>query len=290
MEGKRICVVGATGVLGRALIPLLLEEGYQVRALARLTDEKRSWLPKETDCRNFDLLSDNAPDELPSLVSGFDAVLHIATAIPRDFNAPGAWDSNTKLRTIGTRRLLDAAISGNVGYYIQQSITMRYPDCGEAWIDEDTPLISTDQSGNPDTVTVMENIVTSSGTQLDWCILRGGIFVGPRTFQVDTIRELKNGTKLVPGDGMNFMSLIHVQDMAAAFARALQTTPHNEILNIVTEPIRNGEYLDQLADSVGAARPKRDPHQPKPASNRCSNVRAKSVLQWTPRHSIFPSA
>ncbi len=286
-----ICVVGATGVLGRSLVPLLLDNGFTVRALARFTDEKRMWLPKETECCNFDLLSDNAPQELRSLLKGMHAVLHIATAIPSNFAAPGAWELNTKLRTQGTRILLDASLVSGINYYVQQSITMRYPDCGDNWIDENTPFISADPSGTPDTVTVMENLVQSAGsTGLDWCILRGGIFVGQSTFQEQAISDLKEGTKSVPGDGMNFMSLIHVQDMAAAFVRAVQVNPHHATLNIVAEPIRNGEYLDRLADIVGAPRPKRDLLQDRPPSNRCSNTRAKSMLQWTPQRSIFPSA
>ena len=111
-----VCVVGATGVLGRSLVPLLLENEFAVRALARFTDEKRSRLPRSADCRTFDLLSDDAPQQLPSLLHGFDAVLHIATAIPTDFTAPGAWDLNTRLRTVGTQRLLDASIAAGIKY------------------------------------------------------------------------------------------------------------------------------------------------------------------------------
>ena len=228
-----VCVVGATGVLGRSLVPLLFEHRISVRALARFTDEKRSLLPKEADCLNFDLLAENVSTTLPSLLDGVDAVLHIATAIPRDFSAPGAWDLNNKLRTIGTRRLLDAAAARKVGYYVQQSITMRYPDCGDNWIDEDVPLVPTDQSGNPDTVTVMENMVRSVDNGIDWCMLRGGIFVGPGTFQDDAIRDLRSGRMSVPGDGMKFTSLIHVADMATAFLKALQIRPHRATLNVV---------------------------------------------------------
>ncbi len=286
----KVCVVGATGVLGRSLVPLLLKEGFTVRALARFTDEKRAWLPKEADCVNFDLLSDRAPSQLSGLTRGFDAVLHAATAIPKDFSAPGAWDLNTKLRTIGTRRLLDASLANGIPYYIQQSITMRYPDSGDEWIDEDTPLVSTsDLTGEPDTVTIMENLVRNTGEKTDWCILRGAIFVGPGTFQEDSIQRLRSGSEVVPGDGMNFVSLVHVDDMASAFVRALIVRPHRAVYNVVTEAIREGEYRDRLADAIGARRPPRDRTQRPPLSHRCSNERAKKELQWNPQHGIFPS-
>ncbi|HEY6953221.1 MAG TPA: NAD(P)-dependent oxidoreductase [Bacteroidota bacterium] len=286
-----VCVVGATGVLGRSLVPQLLADGCGVRALARFTPEKRSWLPKEADCRSFDLLSDDAPKQLPSLLNGMDAVFHIATAIPSDFTAPGAWDLNTKLRTEGTRRLVSAAIDAGIKYYVQQSITMRYPDLGDQWIDEDVPFAPPLQ-GPPesDPVTIMENHVKALHTKgIGWCILRGGIFVGPGTFQEGAIRKLKEGNEVIAGDGNEFVSLVHVADMASAFVKALHVRPSSGIFNIVAEPIRNGEYRDRLADSVGAARPKRDLNRPRPVSNRCSNARAKSVLQWSPQHSIFPT-
>ena len=110
VETVNVCVVGATGVLGRSLVPLLLDNEIAVCALARFKEKKRLWLPQRTDCRNFDLLSDSAPRELASLLKGMDAVLHIATAIPSDFTAPGAWDLNTKLRTLGTERHRNAVI------------------------------------------------------------------------------------------------------------------------------------------------------------------------------------
>ena len=286
----KVCVVGATGVLGRSLVPLLVKEGFTVRALARFNEEKRRRLPKEAECVDFDLLADRAPLELRELVRGFDAVLHIATAIPRDFSAPGAWDLNTKLRTIGTQRLLDASTIGGVAYYVQQSITMRYPDCGDRWIDEDIPLVSkSDRTGEVDTVTVMENLVRQAREKPDWCIVRGAIFVGPGTFQEDMIRRLLSGSDIVPGDGTNFTSYVHVGDMASAYISLLRARPHHAVYNIVTEALREGEYRDRLADMIGAPKPARDMTQPRPVSHRCSNERAKKELQWRPQHSIFPS-
>ncbi len=286
----QVCVVGATGVLGRSLVPTLVKEGFAVRALARFNEQKRRSLPNDAHCVNFDLLSGSAPDELPGLLRGFDAVLHIATAIPKDFNAPGAWDLNNQLRTVGVQRLLDASLASGVPYYIQQSITMRYPDLGDQWIDEDTPLVATSGStGEPDTVTVMENLVRNADKKLDWCILRGAIFVGPGTFQEGAIQRLRSGSEVVPGNGMNFVSLVHVEDMASAFVRALHVRPHRAVYNIVTESLREGEYRDRLADVIGVERPVRDGKQPNPVSHRCSNRRAQAELQWKPQHSIFPS-
>jgi nucleoside-diphosphate-sugar epimerase len=285
-----IAVAGATGVLGRALIPLLLAQGHCVRALARAVDKARAVLPPAADIVAHDLLAPQQAETLPARLAGCDAVLHIATAIPADMGAPGAWDANTRLRTEATEVLLTAAREAGVVRYLQQSITMAYPDCGDAWIDEAVALDQTPRRGgitNP--VVVMEGLVrTLAEGQMQWCILRGGSFVGPGTFQAGDIAGLRAGTLTVPCDGRNYISLIHVDDMAAAFAAALVHAPNGAVFNIVDEPLRNGDYLDRLADAVGCPPPPRALDHPCPPSWRCSNAAARAVLGWTPRHSLFP--
>src|SRR5690348_10215764 len=122
----KVFIAGATGVLGRSLIPLLLQQGHTVRALVRSIEKA----PREAgvELSHGDLLSEETRGRLPTLMSGCQAALHIATAIPKDFGAPGAWDTNTRLRVEGTRSLLDASLAAGVERYIQQSITLAYED------------------------------------------------------------------------------------------------------------------------------------------------------------------
>ncbi len=124
--------------------------------------------------------------------------------------------------------------------------------------------------------------------QLDWCILRGGTFVGRDTFQDDRIESLRSGDQIVPCDGRNFTSLIHVADMARAVAAAIENAPAGSVFNIVDEPIRNGDYLDRLADSIGADRPRLDLSAECSPSWRCSNQAAMDRLRWQPTHGIIP--
>src|SRR5512140_602644 len=132
-----IAIVGASGVLGRELVPLLLNDGNAVRALVR-SPEKISNFGVEAHA--FDLLAADAVARLPLLLRDCDAVMHLATAIPRDFAASNAWDANTRLRTEGTRKLLDATLAVGAKKYIQQSIIMAYPDRGDEWLDENVAL------------------------------------------------------------------------------------------------------------------------------------------------------
>ena len=287
----RVCIVGASGVLGRALVSLLLQRNESVRALARFTREKQALFPPEVESVPFDLLSVDAARRLPSLLEGCDAVVHAATQIPSDFSAPGAWDLNTRLRTEGTRRLVGAAVDAGARVYIQQSITMAYPDMGDQWIDEEVPLDTTPaRSRTSSPVIAMENTVRSIATpSLRWCIIRGGMFVGRGTFQEREISQMIARELVLPGNGQNFLSAVHVIDMADAIALALRDAPAASTFNITAEPVREGEYFDSLAAAVDAPRPALDPTKPNAPSWRCSNRKAKEQLGWVPRQSIYPT-
>jgi nucleoside-diphosphate-sugar epimerase len=285
----KIAVVGPTGVLGRALVPLCLHKGYTVRALTRSTAKVRRLFLQVTEIIECDLLSSIAGD-LPAMLEGCDAVVHIATAIPRDFTGPNAWDANTRLRTDGVRMLLAASLKVGVRRYIQQSITMAYPDHGDNWITEDMPLDSSPERAQVcSPVITMERMVQNTPLdKLAWSILRGGTFVGKDTFQENMIERLRSGKEIVACDGRNFTSLIHVSDMATAVTAAIENAPAGSVFNVVDDPIRHGEYLDRLAASIGVTRPRRDKTAKCPPSWRCSNQAAKVILKWLPLHSIIP--
>jgi nucleoside-diphosphate-sugar epimerase len=112
----KVVVTGGTGVLGRAGIPMLTAEGYEVAAPAH---------------EALDLFS---PESVRQAVEGATAVVHLATRIPaRDhFGDPQAWRENDLLRTEASRILVDAALEAGVETYVQASITFVYPAEGEA--------------------------------------------------------------------------------------------------------------------------------------------------------------
>src|SRR6476661_7279884 len=104
----RVFIAGAIGVLGRSLVPLLVQQGHAQCGLVH--SPEKAPVAAGVELSQGDLLSEETKERLPALVSGCQAVLNIATAIPKDFGAPGAWDTNTRLRIKGTRSLLDAAL------------------------------------------------------------------------------------------------------------------------------------------------------------------------------------
>ena len=284
-----VTIAGATGVLGRNLIPRLITKGYKIRALARSVERIKALFGDLVEAVEADLLQPEIDQSLPDLLAGSDAVIHIATAIPADRLAPGAWEVTTRLRTEGTRSLIAASLAAGASCYIQQSIALAYSDCGDRWIVESIPFdTSPDRAAINAPVIRMESMVRSIPTaKMRWCIFRGGMFVGPGTFQDGTISRLLKGEEFVPCSGQYFVSNLHVADMASAITAALHRAPAGSILNITADPVREGEYLDCLAVRNGAALPRHDQDMPCPPSIRCSNQAAQELLKWKPSYSIY---
>jgi nucleoside-diphosphate-sugar epimerase len=260
----RILVAGASGVLGRALVPLLVAAGHQVRCFSR-----RPLRGGDAEWSAADLLS----SDLAPLVRGCDVVIHAATAIPPVPSTPGAWDLNTALRTTGTRRLLAACRAAGVRRYVQQSIVMIYADGGDVWLDESAPIDPSGRNAAP--VLDMEAQVQQSA--LSWAVLRGGQFVGPGTGAEE---HLISG--VVPCDGGYWYPAVYVADYAAAVALAAASSEVG-IFNVTAEPVLYATFVDALAARAGREPPLRDPSRACPPSRRVSSAKFRQTFAWSPR-------
>ena len=91
---------------------------------------------------------------------------------------------------------------------------------------------------------------------------------------------------VLPGDGSNWVSFVHVADYAAAVASSIHSAVKGAAFNITAEPVRNGDYLDRLAQLLNVPVPPREPALPLPRSYRCSNTAAKAALGEDPRRTF----
>lgn len=286
----KIAIVGATGILGQHLVPRLLDSKHSILALSPHPEKAKKFFGDSIQAAELDLLADDAESQLIALLSGYDAVLHIATAIPSDFSLPNAWEANSRIRIEGTQRLLNASLAAKVSTYVQQSITMAYPDGGDEWLNEASPFDSNPERAIAwEPVAKMEALVKAVPTsELRWSILRGALFVGKNTVQDKFIARLKAGRLQVKGDGSNYSSYVRVEDMANAVQLATENAPSGTIVNINADPLRDADYYDQLADYLGVPYPERDLSVARLLSQRCSNQRAKDILGWEAKHSLMP--
>ena len=244
-------VAGATGVLGRRVVPLLLRAGHDVTALAR-TDQKAASLQAvgATPVR-VDLFD---PDATRTAVAGHDIVCNLATHIPSPgrMARPSAWAENDRVRTEISRNLADAVIDTGAGRFIQESIAYLYRDAGDRWIDEEAPV---QPVANLSSATVAESNasrVNAAGSTA--VVLRFATFYGPDSdTTLLTIRMAKR--RIAVGAAPDaYVSSITTDDAASAVVAALGAPAG--VYNVGDdEPVTRRAFFTALADALGTKPP-----------------------------------
>jgi nucleoside-diphosphate-sugar epimerase len=281
---RTVAVLGASGVFGRHLVPRLVADGWSVRALVRRPEAAGVARGCGADVRIADIFD---PVALRAGLKGADVAVNLATSLPGP-SGRGDWAVNDRVRTEGVAVWLEACRAAGVGRMLQQSIAM-VGAAGDALADEDTVMSAPAAeiaAAAIDAALEMERLVRASG--LDWAILRGGLFYGPGTgFDDDWFARAAAGKLRLPGDGSDFVSLVHIADMAAATAAALERWPSRQTLIVADDaPARWREVFGYVAELAGGAAPA-EGGRPGFPSFRVSNARAKAALGWTPRYADF---
>lgn len=277
-----VAILGASGVYGRHLTPRLVAAGYSVRALVRRPEAAGVARACGAEVRVADIF------DLESLRQGLDdcdVCVNLATSLPGP-SGRGDYEVNDRVRREGVPRLLEACREAGVGRLLQQSIAMVGAD-GDRLTDEDDvhrPL-GDDTSARAINATLdMEDAVRAA--DLDWLILRGGLFYGPGTgFDDDWFARAAAGRLRLPGDGSDYVSLVHIADMAAATVAALKAWPSRRTFNIADNaPARWRDVFGYIAGLAGGEPPAPDGRAGFP-SFRVSNRRAREALGWSP---VYP--
>ena len=299
----RIFVAGATGAMGKQLVPRLVTAGHQVTGMTR-TEAKQNALralgaePVIADALDPEQVADVVAQAQP------DVIVHQLTAIAtldlRHFDRDFALTN--RLRTEGTDHLLSAGRAVGVERFIAQSYTSwPYARTGGAVKGEDDPLDPTPAREMRESLAAIRHL-EAAVTGADWTegiVLRYGGFYGPGTSmspggeQLEMIRKRKFP---VVGNGQGMWSFVHIADAAEATVLAVEHGQRG-IYNVVDdEPAPVAEWLPAMAESIGAPRPW---HVPRfvgrllageagavmmTETRGASNVKAKRELGWEPRH------
>ena len=251
----RIFVAGATGVLGTRVVPLLVSAGHDVTAVGR-TPDKRARLER-LGARGVDVdLFD--PGAVHRAVPGHDAIVNLATAVPSPVwrgLLPGAWHEMDRVRRHVSANLVEAAIaSGTARRIVQESFAPIYPDSGDRWIDESSPVRpGTYNRSVLDAESNAERFARTGGSAV---VLRFGGLYGPNdaaTAQIiDTVRR---GWFPLFGRPESWFSFVAFEDAAAAVVAALGVP--GGIYNVVErEPLRRRELAEGLARLLGVKPPR----------------------------------
>lgn len=262
----RVFVAGATGAIGRPLVPMLLEAGHDVCGMTRseqAAERLRAAGAEAIVCDVFDAAAvREAVEAAPP-----EAIVHQLTAIP-DRIRPRHYEEDlgltNRLRTEGTRNLIDAARAAGASRFLAQSISFAYrPVPGRLMVEEDPLWLDAPAAFTPvvRALDEMEGAVTGTDG-LEGTILRYGYFYGAGTsYAADgsIAADVRKRRLPLVGRGTGVFSLIHVEDAAAATVRALESEATG-IFNVVDdEPAPMSEWLPAYAGALGAPAPRRVP-------------------------------
>ncbi len=299
----RVFLAGATGAIGRQLVPLLLAEGHQVTGMTRTPERARELESTGAQSVLADALDRDAV--LAAVAAARpEAVIHQLTAIParldprtieRDFAL------TNRLRSEGTRHLVAAAREAGARRLIAQSIVFAYAPGppGTVHVESD-PLLSEQQApksfrSTARALSELERAVLGAGG----IALRYGYFYGPGNgiARDGTLAaDLRRRRIPVVGGGRGVWSFIHIEDAARATVAAL-AHEGPAVFNVVDdEPVAVAQWLPALAQALGAPRPWRVPSliarplagsygiQTMTRVQGASNELAKRELGWQPRY------
>jgi nucleoside-diphosphate-sugar epimerase len=301
----RVFVAGATGAIGRLIVPRLVGAGHEVHGMTR-SESKRATL---TALGAVPVVADALdPDQVAEAVARArpDVIVHQLTAIPEGLNLrrfDRDFAPTNRLRTEGTDHLLSAGQAVGVRRFVAQGVCAygAYARTGGPIKTEKDPLEATPPREMRETLAAIRHLETAvlGARWTEGIVLRYGVFYGPGTSlapgqeQIELIRKRK--FPLV-GDGGGVWSFIHVADAADATVAAIEHGTRG-VYNIVDDdPAPVADWLPALAQKLGAKKPMRVPRfVGRLAAGEAgvvmmtdvrgaSNAKAKRELGWRPAH------
>lgn len=302
----RILVAGATGAIGRVLLPYLVNAGHSVVGTTRTANKTTHIRHLGAEALVVDGLDREAMGQAVRSASP-DVIVHEMTDLKgasdlRHFDR--AFAVSNRLRTEGTEHLLAAARDAGVGRFIAQSFCgWPYARIGGNIKTEDDPLDFAPPQQlrrTLDAIRYLETTVTQA-SDVGGIVLRYGAFYGPETgvFDGPFVQQIARRRVPLIGSGNGWWSFVHIEDAAAATALAIEKGSPGNVYNIVDDdPAPAREWLPALAALLGAKPPRRIPiwlarivageHlvTMMTQARAASNAKARRDLDW---HLMHPS-
>jgi nucleoside-diphosphate-sugar epimerase len=285
----KIFMAGATGVIGRRAVPLLIAGGHSVTGIGRSANKCAGLEQAGAGSVDVDVFD---ADALATAIAGHDVVVNLATHIPSGLRIflPWAWRENDRLRRVASANLAGAAMAGGAQRFIQESFAPTYPDSGDRWIDEQVILAPTSYNRTVlDAERAAADFTARGGTGV---VLRFAAFYGPDAEQSATmIQAVRRGWAPLPGAAENYLSSVTHDDAASAVAAAL-TAPAGAYNVTDDVPLSRHDFFEAIAAAIDVAPPRPLPRWVTPLfgslgeilsrSLRISNGKLRTATGWTP--------
>jgi 2-alkyl-3-oxoalkanoate reductase len=298
----RVFVAGASGAIGRPLVPKLVAAGHEVTGMTRSEERAEEIRQAGAHAAVVDVFD---VDALRAAVeeARAEVIVHQLTALPdrMDFRKKDLYEPTNRVRTEGTRNLMDAARAAGARRFVSQSIAFAYRTEGSRVKTEDDALLDDAPGAFASGIKAlheMEGIVLGA-EGVEGIVLRYGFFYGPGTHYGSDgtmISDIRRRRMPIVGKGTGTFSFVHVDDAADATVAAVERGAPG-VYNICDdEPAAMSEWVPVVAEAAGAKRPFRAPVwlaklvAGKEAATfsldlrGASNEKAKRELGWRPAH------
>ena len=297
----RVFVAGATGALGRHLVPGLVAAGHQVTATTRTPGKVAQLRAAGVEPVVVDGLDREAVIAAVGAASP-EVIVHQMTALAdmRSLrNIDREFAATNELRTRGTDNLLAAAARAGTRRVVAQGHNFVYARSGGPVKTEDDPLDSRPIPSAARTVAAIRYVDKTVPLRApEGIVLRYGTFYGPGASDplLDAVRKRQMP---VIGGGTGIWSFIEISDAAAATLAAVDSGAPG-VYNVVdSDPAPVAEWLPYLAEVEGAKPPLRLPAwlgrllagafvvDQMTNGRGASNEKARKELGWEPRYASW---
>lgn len=261
-----IFVAGGSGVLGRAVVQSLIAAGHRVTAMTRSTAKAPVLRSLGAEPVVADAFDQSAVTRAVAAARP-DAIMHLLTDL-----GSGDSSSNARLRTVGTRNLVDAAKRAGVTRMVAESISWIYPPDVPA-ADESTPLDLGAAEPRRTTITGVDALENAVRELPHSTVLRFGQLYGPGTWYSRDGRygEAARSGALAATEPVT--SFLHVDDAVQAAMAAL-AWPSGTWNIVDDDPAAGHEWAPRLAELLGG---------PEPALSACGDI-GRPVSNSRARH------
>ncbi len=243
----KLLITGATGFIGKELLPLLRDQGHEMIVLTRNPEKARVRLSAACRVESWNPATGGFDE---TLLSGVDGVVHLAG----EGVASGRWNEARKRaiyesRIASTRGLMQAVarMPKPPAVFVSASAIGIYGDCGEELLDE------TSAAGSgflADVCRDWETEVFREGVEsMRRVALRIGVVLGNGGGAMEKmLPPFKLGLGGTLGGGAQWMSWIHVRDVAGLIVHALETPALSGPVNAAApHPATNRDFTRVLA-------------------------------------------
>jgi len=294
----RVFVAGATGILGRHLVPDLIAAGHQVTATTRTPGKVAQLQAAGAEPVLVDGLDGEAVTAAV-LAARPEVIVHQMTALTdmRSLRNPDrAFAATNELRVRGTDNLLAAGARAGVRRFVAQGHNFVYDRSGGPVKTEDDPLATRTVPSAARQMAAMRHVEEAVPRRApEGIVLRYGTFYGPGASEplVDAVRKRQLP---VVGGGTGVWSFIEISDAATATLAAVQRGAPGAYNVVDDDPAPVAEWLPYLARVAGAKPPLRVPAwlgrllagefavEQMTNARGASNARARKDLGWEPRY------